>query len=220
MLLRRLAAGICCIAVCAAALLFGINIHMKNATAEKMLSLEEAMEQNADCILILGCLVRPDGTPSLMLRDRLEQGLALYESGASDKLLMSGDHGTKDYDEVNAMKTYALERGISEEVIFMDHAGFDTYDSMYRAKEIFCAERVLVVSQEYHLPRAIYIAERLGLEAYGVAAEDILYRGQTYRELREMLARAKDFCQAWLKLKPQYLGEQIPIDGNGMATNG
>ena len=219
-ILKRLAAGICCMALCGVVLLFGINIHMQNATAENMLSVEEAVEKDADCILILGCRVMPDGTPSLMLRDRLERGLLLYEAGASDRLLMSGDHGTKGYDEVNTMKTYALERGIAEEVIFMDHAGFDTYDSMYRAKEIFCAERVLVVSQAYHLPRAVYIAERLGLEAYGVAAEDILYRGQKYRECREMLARVKDFGQAWLKLKPKYLGEQIPIQGNGMETNG
>lgn len=207
-------------ALCGAALLFGINIHMQNATAENMISVEEAVEKDADCILILGCRVMPDGNPSLMLRDRLEQGLLLYEAGASDRLLMSGDHGTKGYDEVNTMKAYALERGIAEEAIFMDHAGFDTYDSMYRAKEIFCAKRVLVVSQAYHLPRAVYIAERLGMEVYGVAAEDILYRGQRYRECREMLARAKDFCQAWLKLEPKYLGEQIPIHGNGTATNG
>ena len=207
-------------ALCGAALLLGINIHMKHVTAENMLSVEEAVEKDVDCILVLGCRVMPDGNPSLMLRDRLERGLLLYEAGASDRLLMSGDHGTKGYDEVNTMKAYVLERGIPEEVIFMDHAGFDTYDSMYRAKEIFCAERVLVVSQAYHLPRAVYIAERLGLEAYGVAAEDILYRGQSYRELREMAARAKDFCQAWLKLEPKYLGEQIPIHGNGTATNG
>mgnify|MGYP003303038696 CR=1 FL=1 len=216
---KRLFIWLCCMGVCGAALLFGINAYIKHTTAKRILSVEEAAEKKADCILVLGCKVRPDGTPSLMLRDRLDKGLALYEAGASGRLLMSGDHGTRGYDEVNTMKTYALERGISSEVIFMDHAGFDTYDSMYRAKEIFCAERVLVVSQAYHLPRALYIAERLGLEAYGVAAEDIVYRGQSYRDLREAAARAKDFCQAWLKLKPKYLGEQIPIQGNGNLTN-
>lgn len=174
---------------------------------------------DADCILILGCGVRKDGTPSLMLRDRLETGIALYEAGAGKKLLMSGDHGRKEYDEVNTMKAFAMERSIPSEDIFMDHAGFSTYDSMYRARDIFCAEKVIIVTQEYHLPRALYVAEKLGLEAYGVAALDVNYHGQAYREFREMLARAKDFCTAWMQPKPKYLGEAIPVSGNGDLTN-
>ncbi len=154
-----------------------------------------------------------------MLQDRLETGIALYEDGAAPKLLMSGDHGRKEYDEVNLMKEYALERGVPSEDVFMDHAGFSTYESMYRARDIFCAEKVIVVSQRYHLPRALYAAEKLGLEAYGVPAQDVEYRGQAYREFREMLARAKDFCTAMLELPPQYLGEEIPITGNGNLTN-
>ena len=101
----------------------------------------------------------------------------------------------------------------------MDHAGFSTYDSMVRAKDIFCAEKVIVVSQEYHLYRALYLAEKLGLDAYGVSAMDIDYRGQAYREFREMLARAKDFCTAVIQPQPKFLGEEIPISGNGDLTN-
>ena len=198
---------------------FGLSSHMKNHTAEKILTAEEAAKQEADCILVLGCGVRPDGTPSLMLQDRLETGIALYEDGAAPKLLMSGDHGRKEYDEVNLMKEYALERGVPSEDVFMDHAGFSTYESMYRARDIFCAEKVIVVSQRYHLPRALYVAEKLGMEACGVPAQDVEYRGQAYREFREMLARAKDFCTAMLQLPPQYLGEEIPISGNGDLTN-
>lgn len=196
-----------------------LSNYIKNETAARILSVEEAAEEGADCILVLGCGVRPDGTPSLMLTDRVETGIALYQAGAAEKLLMSGDHGTEDYDEVNTMKNIAKENGVPSADIFMDHAGFSTYDSVYRTKEIFCAKKVIIVSQKYHLPRALYIAEKLGLDAYGVAAADIHYRGQSYREVREMLARAKDFFSVAWKRKPTLLGETIPISGNGDCTN-
>lgn len=204
-------AGLCAI--------FGLSTYVKAHTSARILSAEAAASQDADCILVLGCGIRPDGTPSLMLEDRLETGIALYESGASERLLMSGDHGRKEYDEVNLMKRYAVERGIPAEHIFMDHAGFSTYDSVYRARDVFQAKKVCIVSQEYHLPRALYVAEKLGLDAYGVAAKDISYRGQSYRELREAVARAKDFCFAWLQPQPKYLGEAIPVSGDGNLTN-
>ena len=208
-----------CLGMVGTLTVFGLSSYMKNHTAERILSAEEAADMDADCILILGCGVREDDTPSLMLRDRLETGIALYEAGAAEKLLMSGDHGRKDYDEVNTMKDFAMERGIPSEDIFMDHAGFSTYDSMYRARDVFCAKKVIIVTQAYHLPRALYVAEKLGLEAYGVAALDVNYHGQMYRELREMLARAKDFCSAWLQPAPKYLGEAIPVSGDGNLTN-
>ena len=208
-----------CLGIAGGVAVFGLSSHVKNHTADKIITAEEAAKLDADCILVLGCGVREDGTPSLMLRDRLETGISLYEGKVASKLLMSGDHGRKDYDEVNLMKQYAMERDISSEDIFMDHAGFSTYDSMHRARDIFCAEKVVIVSQGYHLPRALYVAEKLGLEAYGVPALDVNYRGQAYREFREMLARAKDFCTAMLQPQPKYLGEEIPIDGNGDLTN-
>ena len=206
-----------CLGITGIAVVFALSSYMKNHTAEKIIT--EAEAADADCILVLGCGVREDGSPSLMLRDRLEKGIELYKAGTAPKLLMSGDHGRKDYDEVNLMKDYAKERGIPSEDIFMDHAGFSTYDSMVRARDIFCAEKVIVVSQEYHLYRALYLAEKLGLDAYGVSAMDIDYRGQAYREFREMLARAKDFCTAVIQPQPKFLGEEIPISGNGDLTN-
>lgn len=160
-----------------------------------------------------------DGSPSLMLADRLEKGIELYESGASARLLMSGDHGRSEYDEVNTMKAFAVEQGVPSEAVFMDHAGFSTYDSIYRAKDVFQAEKIIVVSQEYHLSRALYIAERLGLDAYGVAAADISYQGATYRSLREAAARGKDFLLAWMQPQPKFLGEAVPVSGNGDLTN-
>lgn len=216
---KRVILCLFCLGMIGILAVFGLSSYMKSHTAERILSAEEAAKLDADCILILGCGVREDGTPSLMLRDRLETGIALYEAGAAEKLLMSGDHGRKEYDEVNTMKYFAMERGIPSEDIFMDHAGFSTYDSMYRARDVFCVEKVIIVTQEYHLPRALYVAEKLGLEAYGVAALDVNYHGQAYREFREMLARAKDFCTAWMQPKPKYLGEAIPVSGNGDLTN-
>lgn len=208
-----------CLGVLGALAVFGLSSYLKSHTAEKVITAEAAAEMDADCILVLGCGVREDGTPSLMLRDRLETGIALYEGKAAPKLLMSGDHGRKEYDEVNLMKAYAMERNIPSADIFMDHAGFSTYDSLYRARDIFCVEKVIIVTQSYHLPRALYVAERLGLEAWGVPALEVEYYGQSYRELREMLARAKDFYTAWLQPQPKYLGEKIPISGNGDLTN-
>ena len=215
--LKRGILALFCLGITGTAVVFGLSSYIKKETAEKIITAEEATD--GDCILVLGCGVREDGSPSLMLRDRLEKGIELYEAGTAPKLLMSGDHGRKDYDEVNLMKSYAMGKGVPSEDIFMDHAGFSTYDSMYRARDIFCAEKVIVVSQEYHLYRALYLAEKLGLEAYGVPAQDVNYRGQAYREFREMLARAKDFCTAVIQPEPKYLGEKIPVSGNGDLTN-
>lgn len=209
-----------CVVLVGAAALFGINAHVKNVGGKRLLTVEEAAEvSDVDCILVLGCLVRSNGTPSNMLEDRLERGIELYESGAAPKLLMSGDHGRVDYNEVETMKQYAVEAGVPSSDVFMDHAGFSTYDSVYRAKEIFEADKVIIVSQEYHLYRALYLAEKLGLEAYGVAAKGDDYGGQTYRELREILARVKDFMTAIIKPEPTYLGDVIPVSGDGDVTN-
>lgn len=214
--LCRLLLALGCAAALCLVLVLGLNVYVR-AQAGPRLSLPE---DGADCILVLGCGVRPDGTPSLMLRDRLDQGIALYKAGAAPKLLMSGDHSRSDYDEVNAMKDYAMAAGVPSEDIFMDHAGLSTYESMYRAREVFRAERVIIVSQRYHLYRAVYDACRLGLEAWGVPAEDIAYLGQTLREAREILARAKDCLYCLFQPKPTFLGEAIPIWGDGNLTNG
>lgn len=198
-----------------------LNGHVRHAAAPYLRTPEEALTlEDMDCILVLGCGVRPDGTPSLMLQDRLQMGLRLYHDGAAPKLLMSGDHGRAEYDEVNAMKAFALESGVPSRDIFMDHAGFSTYESMYRARDVFLVKRLLIVSQGYHLYRAVYDACALGLDAYGVAAEDIAYGGQAGRELREILARNKDFFYCLIKPEPTFLGDSIPIGGNGDLTNG
>jgi vancomycin permeability regulator SanA len=198
----------------------GISAYMCSSVQDLILTPEEAAALEADAILVLGARVWDSGAPSGVLEDRLITGIAAYESGASDRLLMSGDHGQDDYDEVNAMKAYALDAGMPGEHVFMDHAGFSTYESVYRARDIFQVKTVLIVTQEYHLYRALYVARALGLEAYGVSADLGDYAGMPRFEAREILARMKDFIYAIFQPLPTYLGEVIPITGDGSATNG
>lgn len=200
--------------------IFVIDAIVKGTTKDNILTPEEAAQlQDVDCILVLGCGIDDDGSPSAMLRDRLIRSVEMYDAGISGKLLMTGDHGRKGYDEVNTMKEFAVREGIPSECVFMDHAGFSTYESMYRAKEIFQAKKILIVTQEYHLYRAVYIARQLGMEAYGVDADYWEYSGQTSRDIREVFARVKDFFTCMFKPEPTYLGETIPIWGNGNLTN-
>jgi vancomycin permeability regulator SanA len=154
-----------------------------------------------------------------MLKDRLETGISLYKNGYAKKIIMSGDHGKDNYDEVNLMKNYAMQRGVPSEDIFMDHAGFSTYESIYRAKEIFGVKKLIIVSQKYHLYRAIYIANQLGLDSYGVDATKRKYGKEIYREVREVIARDKDLIKCIFKPEPTYLGDSIPVSGNGNVTN-
>jgi vancomycin permeability regulator SanA len=200
-------------------LALAINEYVKGSVKDRILSPDEAAQLNADCVLILGAGVLENSRPSHMLEDRLLQGIDLYQAGTSDRLLMSGDHGRKDYDEVNIMKKFAMERGIPSQYIFMDHAGFSTYESMYRARDIFLVKKAVIVTQKYHLYRALYVAKKLGIEAYGVASDPRVYAGQDYREIREIVARVKDFFTVIFKPKPTYLGDTIPIEGNGDLTN-
>ena len=209
-----------CLALVGVIALCSINGYVKSVAKERILTVEEtATLEDVDCIIVLGCQVRDDGTLSHMLRDRLMRGLEVYHAGAAPKLLMSGDHGRKEYDEVNAMKQYAIENGVPSEHVFMDHAGFSTYETVYRAKEIFEADKVIIITQEYHLYRALYIADKLGLEAYGVSADLNKYAGQSMRDFREVLARCKDWAMCIFKPEPTYLGESIPVNGNGDITN-
>ena len=198
-----------------------VNAYMVNSTKDKILTPEESAElSDVDCILVLGAGVHGT-TLSHMLEDRVLTGISLYELGSAPKLLMSGDHGQDNYDEVNAMKDYAKNKGIPSEDIFMDHAGFSTYESMYRARDIFGCKKIIIISQKYHLHRAIYVAEYLGLEAYGVDSQLRPYAVDTniYNTIREFLARNKEFIYVRLNPTPTYLGEPIPISGNGDLTN-
>lgn len=195
--------------------LLSLNAAIKSVTKDKILEPHTAAQLgDIDCILVLGCHVR-----SQYLADRLTTAFGLYDMGASPKLLMTGDHGREVYDEVNYMLDKAEEHGIERKDVFTDHAGFSTYESIYRAKEIFGAKRIIIVTQEYHLYRSLYIAEKLGIEAYGVSASLHGYGSQDYQDMRESLARMKDFFYALIKPEPTFLGESIPISGDAYPSH-
>ena len=207
------------IAIICITLVLSINFYVVGIAKNKMIKDNDYSSlKNVYCILILGAGIWGD-KPSPMLQDRLDEGIKLYKEGIASKIIMSGDHGREEYDEVNIMKEYAIEQGVPSEDIFMDHAGFSTYESIYRAKEIFDADNIVIVTQEYHLYRALYIADKLNINAYGVNSDPRKYSGQTFRELREILARNKDFINCIIKPEPTYLGESIPVSGNGDITN-
>lgn len=180
--------------------------------------LVEMSRIDPECIMVLGASVNPDGTPSPMLEDRLDTGIELYHRGVAPKLLLTGDDGQVEYNEVEGMKKYAIAAGVPEEDIFLDHAGFSTYDSVYRASYVFGVESMVVVTQEYHLYRTLQGCEKMGIDAVGVAAEQEVYSGQELREGREILARVKDFVKWMIKPEATFLGEAIPISGSGIVT--
>ena len=207
------------------ALLIGIaavslSVYMVKATEKNIFTADTFKnDEKADCILILGAGVKDD-KPKPMLRDRLLTGIEVYKSGAAEKIIMSGDRGRADYDEVNVMRAFALEQGVRAEDIFLDHAGFSTYDSVYRAKNIFGAENIIIVSQKYHLYRALYISEKLDVKAAGVSANLNTYGGQLKRDIREIIARDKDFFKCIVKPEAEIMGDKIPLDGDGSITLG
>ncbi|MCX7614629.1 MAG: YdcF family protein [Clostridiales bacterium] len=195
-----------------------INLYIIQSTQKYILSEKTMSDSDFDCALVLGARVYSSGKLSPMLEDRVLTGIELYQNGTVPKLLLSGDHGRKNYDEVNAMKRYALDKKIPQQDIFMDHAGFSTYESMYRARDVFQVKRTIIVTQKFHLNRAIFIARALGINTYGIAADKREYQNQWYNELRESLARVKDFINVFIRPKPTYLGDVIPISKNGLLT--
>ena len=195
-----------------------INIYVRLSTKSKIKYLDEINERDIDCIIVLGAGIRGNG-PSPMLEDRLLTSVELYNKNISNKIIVSGDLGRVNYDEVNVMKNYLIEKNIPSENIFMDHAGFSTYDSIYRAKEIFKVKKAIIVTQEYHLYRALYIAKELDIEVYGVSSTKRVYGNQIKRDIREFAARIKDFIKCIFKPKSKYLGDVISVNGNGNITN-
>ncbi len=170
--------------------------------------------------LILGARVFEGGVLSTILSDRMDTGIALYKLGKVEKLLLSGDHGRVHYDEVSAMKNYAVQRGVDSQDIFLDHAGFRTYDSLYRAKEVFNIKALIVVTQKFHLDRAIYTGRHLGLEVYGIPADKRIYLKHRLNQLREILARSTAFLELHVFThKPKYLGSVHDIAGDGRQTH-
>jgi SanA protein len=174
---------------------------------------------DAPVAIVLGASVKADGTPSDALLDRLQQALELYRGHKVAKILLSGDHGRPDYDETNTMRRWLSDRGLPPEALFCDHAGFTTYDTMVRAKRILGVERAIVVTQRFHLPRALYTAQAVGLTVEGAPCDQRTYQKGVWFGLREIGARTKAFVEAGLlESDPRVLGPAIPITGDGRAT--
>lgn len=214
-------------ALFAATLIFtiAVNIHMVSFSRKYIFDntaeLAANLKSEVQTVVVLGAKVYPDGAPCAMLKDRLDAGLMVIEEGITKKILLTGDHGTKGYDEVNSMKNYIFDAGLVKELVYLDHAGFSTYDSMVRAARIFEIQDAVISTQEFHLYRAIYIARNNGIEAWGIKADLRKYpkSEMTRYTIREWLARTKDFIYIHiLRKEPVFLGEIIPITGDSSAT--
>ena len=185
--------------------------------SKKYIVSEKGSLEKSEVVIILGAKVYKDKLSSI-LQDRVDTAIEIYQAGKVKKILISGDHGQDDYDEVNAIKSYLLLKEVLEEDIFTDHAGFSTYDSMYRAKHIFGVESAIISTQSFHLPRSIYIARKLGIEAYGFPAEKRIYGKEINNYIRESFAMVKAWFDVNLNSQPKYLGEKILITGNSQAS--
>ena len=195
-----------------------INIFIKLKTKKRIKNIGEEIP-DVDAIMVLGCRIRKNGYPGILLKYRLDKAMEAYRSGYAKKILVTGNHASDEYDEVNSMKNYLKAKGIPSEVIFMDHAGFTTYESMYRAKYVFDVKKMIIVTQLFHLYRSIYISQKLGIETYGMSAEERLYKGKNKQHIREFLSRIKNFIKCIYKPKSKYLGSTISIKGDGNITN-
>ena len=174
----------------------------------------------ANCAVVLGAGLRDDGSPSDVLRDRLDESLALYRAGRVGRIIVSGDHRTPAYDEPNAMRAYLEANGVPAEAIFMDHAGLDTYSSMWRARHVFGATRIVVVTQQFHLARAVWCARALGMQAEGSAADRPVYRGIAWLQVREVISRTKAVVDVTVGRTPHHDGPPIDLGGDGRVTAG
>lgn len=175
------------------------------STREDVHTIAQVEEDNlhADTIIVLGASVYNDGRPSDILADRLEVAVDLYKAGASDSIIVSGDNRNDHYNESDAMKAYCIQLGVPADAIYVDHAGYDTYSSIYRAHYIYGAQSAFIVTQAYHLYRALAIASGLNMPSYGVPADKGKYNNQTYYSIREILARNKDMLYTLLGVPPE-----------------
>lgn len=183
-----------------------VNARVVFGTKKYILTSDEAKNlEGIDAVVILGCSVKPDKTLSVMLQDRVEKGIELYRNGISGKVLMSGDHSTKYYDEVGNMKDYAVRNGVDEEAVILDPDGLSSFESMLNVKNTFGYKKVVIVTQGYHLYRCVYIARKIGLDAYGVASDISDYSESTdaFNKNREFFARIKDYLCCLFNTKPQ-----------------
>lgn len=179
---------------------------------------DELAGNPADAVVVLGASVYPDGTPSDILADRLEVAVDLYKAGAAKAIICSGDNRTSHYNESDAMKAYCVSLGVPSEDVYVDHAGNTTYESLYRARHLFGAQRIIVATQAYHLYRALFAADQLGMEAWGVATDKGAYDDQLKYSMREVAARTKDFFAALAHVPVPIEERPISLNESGDLT--
>lgn len=169
--------------------------------------------ERPQAVLVLGAAVYASGNPSPVLKDRLDYAYQVYEYyDGKIAVIVSGDNGTVEYNETKAMYDYLISKGVNADDIYRDYAGFNTYDSIYRAGYIFKVQSIIICTQRFHIYRALYIAKRLGFKAYGYAAENKSIYNMTYNHIRESLARIKAVMETdIMKRQPKYLGDPIPV---------
>ncbi len=195
-----------------------IDYHVEKTGKAKVLEIDE-IKDKYDCVIVPGAMVFSNSTPSAMLADRLDVAFEIYNRKIAGKILVSGDHGTKEYDEVNVMRNYLISKGVPSEDIFMDHAGFDTYQTIYRARDVFKVKKALISTQDFHLFRAVYIGQKLSLNLDGVDSALRDYHNSNWNRAREYFARVKAFIESEItKPIPEFLGKVIPITGDGNQT--
>ncbi|EKD27056.1 MAG: hypothetical protein ACD_79C00902G0001 [uncultured bacterium] len=199
------------------AVLILINIYV-NSYSYKFIKSDIADLPRSNTVLVLGARVLPKNVMSNILLDRMSSAVELYKQKKVSKFLLSGDHGDKYYDEVNTMKTFLIKQGILGDDIFLDHAGFNTYDSIVRAKKIFQVNDLIIVTQKFHLNRSVYIARKIGLNAHGFIADRRTYFHRKYYAFREFFAKIKAFINVLSDKKPKFLGPAIPITGDSKLS--
>jgi SanA protein len=198
----------------ALALLLIVPLIMQASVSKYIYESSESVEPTEVAIVLGASVAR--GTPSPVLAARADEAVELYLKGKVHKILVTGDNGALSHDEVTPVRKYLLAAGIPPQDIFLDHAGFDTYSSMYRAQRIFGAQTATIVTQDFHMPRALFIARHFGIDAVGVVAEGGEYSWPAYA--REIPASWKALLDVLLKRQPKYLGEPIPLSSDARAT--
>ena len=188
-----------------------VNYHITSSTKKYIHYSLKKFPKN-DVGIIFGAGINGN-QPSKYLKDRLDAGILLYKAKRINKILLSGDNGREEYDELTVMKNYCYQHGVDTTKIYIDYAGFDTYSTMYRAKHIFKIKKATLISQEYHLNRALYIGRNLGIKSAGYSANKGEYSGYNYVKFREYLSRFKSFFDVFRNREPKFLGNSIDING-------
>ncbi len=214
--LKRFIKPICFLILICLTIVVATNYFVKSQT-ENLISSSEKDIPKVNVAIIFGAGINGN-KPSKYLKDRLDAGISLYKSNKVNKLLLSGDNGRNEHDELTVMKLYCYENGVDSTKIYIDYAGFDSYSTMYRAKEIFKVGTAILVSQKYHLNRCVYIGNKLGIKSYGFSADNGTYLGYKYVSFREYLAITKSVFDIWRNRKPKYLGEPVDINGSSNYT--